>query len=77
MENKKEQTTLEAYRLKQMYDDGQSGYSKDVSAEMKTTDNGIHLFPNPAPMVFEVTLALETDYKGEATLPCMTFLKIK
>ncbi len=54
------------YRLQQVDFDGKSEYSKVVSVEMKNGGGGIHFFPNPA--TGSVTLALETDYSGEATL---------
>ena len=54
------------YRLRQMDFDGKSEHSKIVSVEMKNGGSGIHFFPNPA--TGSVTLALETDYSGEATL---------
>jgi len=57
---------LNYYRLQQMDYDGKSEYSNIVSVEMKNGGSGIHFFPNPA--TGSVTLALETDYSGEATL---------
>jgi len=57
---------LNYYRLLQMDYDGKSEYSKIVSVEMKNGGSGIHFFPNPA--TGSVTLSLETDYSGEATL---------
>ncbi|MBK8565547.1 MAG: T9SS type A sorting domain-containing protein [Saprospiraceae bacterium] len=57
---------LNYYRLQQVDFDGKSEYSKIVSVEMKNGGSGIHFFPNPA--TGSVTLALETEYSGEAIL---------
>ncbi len=52
------------YRLQQMDFDGSFEYSPTVSVEMEWEGGGISIFPNPASGT--VTLALETDYTGEA-----------
>jgi hypothetical protein len=57
---------LNYYRLRQEDFDGQFEYSQIVSIKMRNGGSGIRLFPNPA--THSVTLALETDYDGEATL---------
>jgi len=44
--------------------DGQLNYSKVISAKVDREDSSINIFPNPA--THSVTLALETDYQGEA-----------
>ncbi len=54
------------YRLQQVDYDGQFEYSKIVSVEMGRDGSGISLYPNPA--ANSVTLALQTDYTGEASL---------
>ncbi|MCB0518057.1 MAG: T9SS type A sorting domain-containing protein [Lewinellaceae bacterium] len=57
---------LNYYRLQQEDFDGASEFSKVISVEMRGAGSGIRLFPNPA--TGNVTLALESDYAGEATL---------
>ena len=54
------------YRLQQVDFDGQFEYSKVTSVEVGGEDGGIRLFPNPTSGSF--TLALESDYAGEANL---------
>ncbi|MBI5917593.1 MAG: T9SS type A sorting domain-containing protein [Bacteroidetes bacterium] len=54
------------YRLRQLDFDGNFEYSPTVSVAVKQGGGGIHLFPNPTSG--NVTLALETEYSGEATL---------
>ena len=57
---------LNYYRLKQMDYDGKFEYSQIVSVEVERDGKGFDLFPNP--VTGSVTLALESDYAGEATL---------
>ncbi len=57
---------LNYYRLRQVDYDGAFEYSKVVSVEMERDGSGISLYPNPA--TGTVTLALHTDYTGEASL---------
>ncbi|MEO1257372.1 MAG: T9SS type A sorting domain-containing protein [Bacteroidota bacterium] len=60
------------YRLKQMDFDGAFAYTNIISVIVDVKTNRLSVFPNPA--INETTLALETDYIGEATLSLYDFM---